>query len=97
MHNSLTHTTRTLSHRYVMCLLIVSTFAEVIFTIMDFQMKMMAKEYYPTKEEFSMFMGQFGQASNTVSLIFAITGTKAVVEYVCVCVFMCVCARMPVM
>lgn len=67
---------------YVMAITVVSTFAEVIFTIMDFQMKMMAKETYSDKEEFSMFMGQFGQASNMVSLIFAITGTKAFVRYI---------------
>lgn len=66
----------------MLSLTVVSTFAEVIFTIMDFQMKMMAKQMFPTKEEFSMFMGRFGQASNTVSLIFAVTGTKAVVRYV---------------
>jgi ATP/ADP translocase len=68
------------SGSYVMAITVVSTFAEVIFTIMDFQMKMMAKETYSDKEEFSMFMGQFGQASNLVSLIFAITGTKAFVR-----------------
>ncbi|KNC77073.1 hypothetical protein SARC_10458 [Sphaeroforma arctica JP610] len=66
--------------RYVMAITVVSTFTEVIFTIMDFQMKVLANEQFETKEEFKAFMGTFGIASNTVSLIFAILGTKFLLE-----------------
>eukprot|EP01134_Creolimax_fragrantissima_P005814 CFRG5814T1 len=66
--------------RYVMAITVVSTFAEVIFTIMDFQMKVLASEQFATKEDFKAFMGTFGIASNSVSLVFAVLGTKFFLE-----------------
>jgi len=42
--------------RYVTGIFVISTFAEVVSTIMDFQMKMLAQQSHPTGEAFSMFM-----------------------------------------
>ena len=61
---------------YVGGILVVSTFAELIGTILDYQMKVVAKREYATPEAFAGFMGYFGVAVNSMSLVFALVGTK---------------------
>ena len=68
------------AHRYVAGIAIISTFAEVVSTIMDFQMKMIARQEYQTGEEMAMFMGRFGQASNACSLALALFGTQTAMK-----------------
>ena len=66
----------------VLGIFVISTFAEVVSTVMDFQMKVIAKETYRSGAVFSEFMGQFGQAVNVVSLLFAFLGTRSLLECV---------------
>jgi hypothetical protein len=49
---------------------------------MDFQMKVIARNTYTSGAEFSAFMGQFGQAANIASLLFAFLGTRSLLEFV---------------
>lgn len=83
-------------HRYVLAIAVISTFSEVVGTIMDYEMKVKAKAEYSTPEEFSSFMGYFGQGVNGVSLIFALTGSKALIRVFglrfCLLAFPCTCA-----
>lgn len=64
------------TNRYVASITVVSTFAELIGTVLDYQMKVLAKESYSSPEEFASFMATFGMAVNGLSLLFALTGTR---------------------
>lgn len=61
---------------YLMGIFVVATVYEVVGTIMDYQMKILASAEYPTRELLAAFMGRFGQASNILALTFAIFGTS---------------------
>ena len=65
-----------LTRPYVMGIFVLCTFYEVIATILDFQMKMLARAAYPTKEAFASFNGMFGMFSNGLALLFALIGTS---------------------
>ncbi|KJE90234.1 hypothetical protein CAOG_01575 [Capsaspora owczarzaki ATCC 30864] len=68
------------THPYVASLLVISTAAEVVSTVMDYQLKVLAQNEYQTPEEMTLLMGRFGQAVNGVSLLFALFGSRAVME-----------------
>lgn len=54
----------------------VATLYEVVLTIMDYQMKVLAKGVYPTTEGLTSFLGEFGVATNGLALAFAFIGTS---------------------
>jgi ATP:ADP antiporter, AAA family len=61
---------------YVIGILVVSTVYEIIATILEFQMNMIAKGYFPTRDAFSAFTGKYGMSINAVALLFALLGTS---------------------
>eukprot|EP00048_Salpingoeca_helianthica_P005569 m.89185 g.89185 ORF g.89185 m.89185 type:complete len:458 (-) comp13646_c0_seq1:22-1395(-) len=65
---------------YVLAVLVVSTFAAAVLTIMDFQMKMVAKETLTTGEELTMLLAHLGQATNITSLLLALFGTQKLIK-----------------
>jgi AAA family ATP:ADP antiporter len=94
------------NYNYVKGIFAISCLFMVEVTIVDFTMKVLARDYFAnlhpcqvgmscyTTEEgaihgmsedatagFTMFMGLFGQATNTLSLILSLFGTSAVIRY----------------
>jgi len=65
-----------LSRKYVLGIFAVATFYEVVGTIIDFQMKVLAREVYVTAETFTQFLGRFGQIANGMALFFSLVGTS---------------------
>ena len=63
---------------YMFGILIVSTFYEIVGTIVDYQMKRQADVYPQFKGEvgFAKFMGIFGVATNSLALFMALLGTS---------------------
>ena len=62
---------------YLLGILGIATFYEVIGTILDFQMKMLASQKFGANiEAFTSFMGRFGQVTNTIALLLALLGTS---------------------
>ncbi|MFA5074490.1 MAG: Npt1/Npt2 family nucleotide transporter [Candidatus Babeliales bacterium] len=61
---------------YLLGVFAIATFYEVIGTIMDYQMKVLAKQAYPSKEAFTAFLGLFGQSANVLALVMALLGTS---------------------
>jgi AAA family ATP:ADP antiporter len=65
-----------LTRPYVAGILIVSTVYEVITTILEFEMKLVAREIYTTREAFASFNGMYGMMVNGLALTFALVGTS---------------------
>ncbi|MBL4588224.1 hypothetical protein JKY79_02675 [Candidatus Babeliales bacterium] len=65
---------------YLMGILVISTFYEVVVTIMEFQMKMLARQIYTSREAFAAFLGTYGQATNLLAFSFALFGTGIIVR-----------------
>lgn len=65
-----------LSRPYVLGIFALSTLYEVVGTILDYQMKVLAKQTYTTTEAFASFSGLYGMMTNGLSLVFAIVGTS---------------------
>lgn len=61
---------------YVLAILIISTVYEVIGTILEFQMNMIAKDVYATRDLYAAFAGKYGMSINFLTLIFALLGTS---------------------
>lgn len=61
---------------YVMGILIVSTVYEVVATIIEFQMNMIAKDVFPSRELFASFTGKYGMSVNAMVLMFSFLGTS---------------------
>lgn len=61
---------------YVMGILIISTVYEIITTILEFQMNMIAKDVFSSRELFASFTGKYGMSVNTISLMFSFLGTS---------------------
>lgn len=64
-----------LTRPYVMGILALATFYEVIVTITEFEMKMLATQVYTTTATFAAFNGMYGVLTNFLSMIFALLGT----------------------
>ncbi len=64
-----------LTRPYVLGIFGVATLYEIIGTIIDYQMKVLARQTYTTPEAFTEFMGRFGQSVNGLALVFALLGT----------------------
>uniref|UniRef100_A0A7S4B8E2 ADP,ATP carrier protein n=1 Tax=Chrysotila carterae TaxID=13221 RepID=A0A7S4B8E2_CHRCT len=67
-------------HPYVLGIFAVSALFEVIATILDYQMKVLGKASHDSTADFASFMGLFGQATNSVSLLFSVVGTSFVIR-----------------
>jgi len=65
-----------LTEKYLLGIFCISTIYEIVGTIMDYQMKVLASEQYPTPEAFTAFLGSFGVAVNSVSFIVSLLGTS---------------------
>lgn len=61
---------------YVLGILGLIAFYEVILTISEFEMKMLATKVYTTTATFASFNGMYGILTNTLSLSFALVGTS---------------------
>ncbi len=61
---------------YVLGIFAVATFYEIVGTIIDFQMKILARQTYTTPESFTEFLGRFGQIANGIALFFSLVGTS---------------------
>lgn len=92
-------------HNYVKGIFAISCLFMVEVTIVDFTMKLLAKEYFTglhpcqlgmscwnaetgdhgmsedATASFTTFMGLFGQATNTLSLVMSLLGTSAIIRY----------------
>ncbi len=71
-----------LAEPYVLGILAVATLFDVVYTIMDYQMKVLGQAMYKTPEAFAEFLGHFGQSVNTLALVFALTGTGFLIRRV---------------
>jgi len=67
-------------HKYVAGIFCVATFYEVVGTILDFQMKLLARQAYTSPDTFANFMGFFGIGCNTLTLIFSLVGTGFIMK-----------------
>lgn len=68
-----------LTQKYLMGVLVVSTFYEISGTIMDYQMKSQATIIFD-EPTFKWFLGIFGVASNGLAFVLALLGTSAVIK-----------------
>jgi len=91
------------NYNYVKGIFAMSTLFMIIGTIIDFTMKLLAKDYFASLHpceigmscfntddmgmsqdataSFTSFMGLFGQATNTLSFLFSLFGTSAIIRY----------------
>lgn len=69
-------------HPYVAGIFFITCLFEVVVTVLDFEMKVIAKAQpqYRDTAAFAAFMGSFGQATNSVSLFFSLVGTSFVIR-----------------
>jgi AAA family ATP:ADP antiporter len=67
-------------HKYVAGIFCVATFYEIIGTILDFQMKLLARQSFTTPNDFAQFMGKFGIGCNVLTLCFSLAGTGFVMK-----------------
>jgi AAA family ATP:ADP antiporter len=81
-----------MKHDYIKGIFAVSVLFMIEVTIIDYTMKVLAKEHYDalysglpdsqarSSEAFASFMGLFGQCTNTLSFFFSLLGTSAVIR-----------------
>ncbi len=71
-----------LTRGYLLGILVVSTFYEVINTIVDYQMKSQASLHpvYGLKENFQQFLSIYGMATNGLALVMALLGTSYIIK-----------------
>ena len=65
-----------LTKPYLLGVFAIATFYEVIGTIVDYQMKVLAAAKYTTPESFTSFMGMFGQTTNLLAFVLVLLGTS---------------------
>ncbi len=64
------------SHSYLLGVFGIATLYEVVGTILDYQMKVLAFKVYIHPDERTAFLSLFGQSANILALIFALVGTS---------------------
>jgi AAA family ATP:ADP antiporter len=78
------------SHDYVKGIFAISSFSMIQVTVIDYMMKVLAKERYETMypndpqaalRGFASFMGYFGQTTNTISFLFSFFGTSVIIKH----------------
>jgi len=65
---------------YVLGIFCIATFHEIVSTIVDFQMKLTARQTHATPESFASFMGHFGQTVNIITMLMALFGTTYLMQ-----------------
>jgi len=65
-----------ISKPYVIGILVISTVYEIVATILEFQMNMLADSVYLSKEAFASFTATYGLGVNILALLFALVGTS---------------------
>jgi ATP:ADP antiporter, AAA family len=68
-----------LAEPYLLGIFGITTIYEVVGTVMDYQMKRLA-DLHLDKEHYTAFLGKFGVAVNSVSLILALFGTSSLLR-----------------
>jgi len=61
---------------YLLGIFVITTAYEIIGTVLEFQMNVLAHKVYPTKEAFAAFYGQYGILTNSLTCLFALIGTS---------------------
>lgn len=71
-----------MTRSYLLGILVVSTFYEIINTIVDYQMKSQASmhPFYASKENFQKFLSMYGLATNTLAFVMALLGTSYIIK-----------------
>ncbi len=64
-----------LTKPYLLGVLGVATLYEIIGTVVDYQLKFLAKETYGSAEKVTQFLGYFGLTTNALALVFSLIGT----------------------
>jgi AAA family ATP:ADP antiporter len=67
-------------YKYIAGIFCVATFYEIVGTILDFQMKVLAKQVYTTPESFAIFMAKFGIGCNLVTMGISLIGTSFIMK-----------------
>jgi len=67
-------------HKYVAGIFCVATFYEIVGTILDFQMKVLARQAYTTPETFAEFMAMFGMGCNFATMAVTFLGTSFIMQ-----------------
>jgi len=67
-------------HSYLAGIFCVATFYEIVGTILDFQMKLLASQAYTTPETFTEFMAKFGMSCNMITMIVSFIGTSFIMR-----------------
>lgn len=65
-----------LTRPYVLGIFGLATLYEVVGTILDYQMIMLARAQHPTTEAFAAWNGMYGMMTNGLALVFAMVGTS---------------------
>jgi AAA family ATP:ADP antiporter len=65
---------------YLLGVFVVATVYEIVGTIMDLQMKMLAKQAYGPGAEFTSFNGLFGMVGNVLPLVITLFGTNYLIR-----------------
>jgi AAA family ATP:ADP antiporter len=67
-------------YKYIAGIFCVATFYEIVGTILDFQMKVLARQVYTTPETFSTFMAHFGMGCNLATMAISLLGTSFIMR-----------------
>lgn len=67
-------------YKYIAGIFCVATFYEIVGTILDFQMKVLARQVYTTPETFSTFMANFGMGCNFATMAISLIGTSFIMR-----------------
>jgi len=65
-----------ITNPYLLGIFVITTGYEVVGTMLEFQMNLLAHQVYPTKEAFAAFYARYGMFANSLTLIFALVGTS---------------------
>jgi len=65
-----------ITNPYLLGIFVVTTGYEIIGTMLEFQMNLLAHHTYPTKEAFAAFYARYGMMANSLTLVFALVGTS---------------------
>ncbi|OQR89924.1 hypothetical protein ACHHYP_05942 [Achlya hypogyna] len=65
---------------YIAGIFAIASLFEIVITILDYEMKVLGKQAYPSPNDFATFTGKFGMAVNTISFIASLLGTSWVLR-----------------
>ncbi|MCK4518055.1 hypothetical protein KAT92_04720 [Candidatus Babeliales bacterium] len=65
-----------LNKPYLLGIFVITTGYEIVGTVLEYQMNILAHQAYPTKEMFAAFYARYGLFTNGLALLFALVGTS---------------------